>query len=98
MSVPKLLPPFSNDGFLAPGDYTPTLAELRESILVRGPDELSEIPARDLEWRLYIVEDLGVLFRQLWQVGITNIFVDGSFVEDKCHPNDIDGYFDCGLH
>lgn len=30
---------------------------------------------------------------QLWQVGITEIFIGGSFVEDKDHPNDIDGYF-----
>lgn len=26
-----------------------------------------------------------------------NIFIDGSFVEDKDHPNDIDGYFECDL-
>lgn len=34
---------------------------------------------------------------QLRQVGISEIFVDGSFVEDKQHPNDIDGYFECDL-
>jgi hypothetical protein len=28
-------------------------------------------------------------------VGVTEIFVDGSFVEDKGHPGDIDGYFVC---
>jgi hypothetical protein len=37
------------------------------------------------------------LVRQLRQVGITEIFVDGSFAEDKEHPNDIDGYFKCDL-
>jgi hypothetical protein len=37
------------------------------------------------------------LARQLWQVGIYEIFADGSFVEDKDHPNDIDGYFVCDL-
>jgi hypothetical protein len=31
------------------------------------------------------------------QVGIREIFADGSFVEDKDHPNDIDGYFVCDL-
>jgi len=31
------------------------------------------------------------------QVGIKDIYVDGSFVEDKAHPNDIDGYFVCNL-
>ena len=28
-------------------------------------------------------------------MGIEEIFIDGSFVEDKDHPNDIDGYFEC---
>lgn len=30
---------------------------------------------------------------QLWQVGIEDVFIDGSFVEMKPRPNDIDGYF-----
>lgn len=34
----------------------------------------------------------------LWHVGVDNIFVDGSFAEEKDHPNDIDGYFECDLH
>ena len=37
------------------------------------------------------------LVTQLWQIGIQDIFADGSFVEDKDHPNDIDGYFVCDL-
>ena len=36
-----------------------------------------------------------VSVRQLWRVGVTEIYIDGSFVEDKDHPNDIDGYFLC---
>jgi hypothetical protein len=32
---------------------------------------------------------------QLWEEGVTEIFLDGSFVEDKAHPHDIDGYFVC---
>ena len=28
---------------------------------------------------------------------MTEIFLDGSFVEDKDHPNDIDGYFECSI-
>jgi hypothetical protein len=35
--------------------------------------------------------------QQLWQVGIREVFADGSFVEEKDHPNDIDGYFVCSL-
>jgi hypothetical protein len=34
---------------------------------------------------------------QLWQAGITDIFVNGSFVTSKDHPNDIDGYFLCSF-
>ena len=30
-------------------------------------------------------------------MGIENVFIDGSFAEDKDHPNDIDGYFECDL-
>jgi hypothetical protein len=37
------------------------------------------------------------MVRQRWHVGIKDIFIDGSFVEDKDHPNDIDGYFVCDL-
>jgi len=44
-----------------------------------------------------LVENLSVLVRQLWQAGVSAIFVDGSFAEDKEHPNDIDGYFECEL-
>jgi hypothetical protein len=38
-----------------------------------------------------------VLVQQLWSVAIEDIFIDGSFAEDKDHPNDIDGYFVCDL-
>ena len=43
------------------------------------------------------VDNLEVLTKQLWQVGIREVYADGSFAEDKDHPNDIDGYFVCGL-
>jgi hypothetical protein len=81
---------FNGDGLLPAGDYVLTLAELQDSLLVNGPAGKSEIPGWDMGWRMHLVENLGVLCRQLWQVGISEIYVDGSFVEDKCHPNDID--------
>lgn len=90
-----MLPDFDADGLLPPGDYTLSLAELRESLLVSGGD-----PAQgpwDSAWRRTLVDNLAVMCRQLWHVGIENIFVDGSFVEDKARPNDIDGYFECEL-
>jgi hypothetical protein len=51
----------------------------------------------DGEWRRKLVQNLDILVGQLRHTGITDIFIDGSFVEDKEHPNDVDGYFDCEL-
>ncbi len=87
-----MVPQFDENGVLPPGDYPLTLDQLRESLLVEG-SQLSSHWDRD--WRLALVENLSVMCRQLWQVGIVEIFVNGSFVEDKDHPNDIDGYFVC---
>lgn len=89
------LPAFTAEGVLPPGDYLLTLDELRSSMLVAGPGDSN--PAWDRAWRLQLVENLETMVRQLWQVGVSEIFVDGSFVEDKDHPNDIDGYFVCDL-
>lgn len=92
-----ILPPFTEEGLLPPGDYGLTLGEVAESQLVRGPEDVRRYPNWDSSWRQKLVENLTVLAGQLWQVGIRAIFIDGSFVEDKEHPNDIDGYFECEL-
>lgn len=89
------LPPFTAEGVLPPGDYPLTLADLRRSFLVTGQGVSSS--AWDREWRRFLVDKLETLVGQLWEVGIDRIFIDGSFVEDKDHPNDIDGYFECDL-
>ena len=91
------LPHFSDEGLLPPGDYELTLDQLRASMLVLGPDDPGECPTWDAPWREKLVDNLSVLVGQLGQVGIRDVFVDGSFVEDKDHPNDIDGYFACEL-
>lgn len=88
-----MLPPFQENGLLPPGDYEMSLEELRASALVTGPEEL----AWDSDWRRHLVDNLEIMVSQLWQVGIKEIYVDGSFVEDKARPNDIDGYFVCDL-
>jgi hypothetical protein len=93
MSLPK---GFSDDGLLAPGDYELTLEELRSSWLVGGLGQ-EAYPGWDREWRARLVANLAELVPQLWRVGVTEVFIDGSFVEDKDHPNDIDGYFVCEL-
>ncbi len=89
------IPPFTKDGVFPVGDYALTLGELRESPLVRGSQGSST--HWDIAWRRHLVDNLSVLVRQLWQVGIAEIFIDGSFVEEKDHPNDIDGYFECDV-
>lgn len=90
-----ILPPFTSEGSLAAGDYPLTLAQLRESMLVLGPAGPGHRPTWNAAWRLQLVSNLGVLVEQLWEVGIDDVFIDGSFVQDKDHPNDIDGYFAC---
>jgi hypothetical protein len=91
------IPTFEPDGLLPPGDYEVTFEELRRSVLVLGPGEPKEYPSWDAAWREKLVANLEILTRQLWQVGITDVYADGSFAEDKDHPNDIDGYFACDL-
>ena len=86
-----LLPGFTEDGMLPPGEYELTFDEVRESVLVTGPGEGYE--SWDASWRLKLVEQAEILVMQLWDVGIQEVFLNGSFVEDKDHPNDIDGYF-----
>jgi hypothetical protein len=91
------IPPFNPDGLLPPGDYEVSFDELRRSILVDGPRDSSGSTSWDRRWRERLVGNLEVLTRQLWAVGIREVFADGSFAEDKDHPNDIDGYFVCDL-
>lgn len=87
----NVLPSFTAEGLLPPGDYPLSLDALRASSLAVG----TGADSWDQAWRAKLVENLAVMVNQLWQVGVEQIFVNGSFVEDKDHPNDIDGYFVC---
>lgn len=93
---PRLMPPtasslaFTTEGKLPAGDYPMSLDDLRSSLLVEGP---GNDPFWDSGWRMRLVNNLEILAKQLWQVGVTEIFIDSSFTEDVTHPNDIDGYF-----
>lgn len=91
------IPNFTSDGLLPIGDYEVTAAQLRVSKLVLGPGEPKDHRYWDAAWRERLVDNLSVLANQLFSVGISRIFIDGSFVEDKDHPNDVDGYFECDL-
>lgn len=88
MAIPTA---FNSNGVLDPGTYDATFSEIRNSILVLG-DGPSQ--TWDRAWRSQLVNNAEILVTQLNQVGVKDIFLDGSFVEDKDHPNDIDGYFD----
>jgi hypothetical protein len=92
------IPAFQPNGLLPPGDYEVSFDELRRSVLVSGPPEISQTSSWDSGWRLRLVDNLEVLTKQLWRVGVREVYADGSFAEDKDHPNDIDGYFVCGLN
>jgi hypothetical protein len=91
------VPPFEQDGLLPPGDYEVSFDQLRSSVLVAGPGNPQMYPSWDAPWRRRLVDNLELLTQQLWKVGVCDVFADGSFAEDKDHPNDIDGYFVCDL-
>ena len=74
------LPDFDSSGLLPLNDYEMTLEELASSMLVEGPEE--GYPSWDRNWRAVLVENLGIMVGQLWEAGISEIFVKGSFVED----------------
>lgn len=81
---------FNDEGLLEPDDYSITISDLKTSLLVHGPGQ--DYPWDDKK-RLQLVNNLEILVDQLWTVGIDEIYIDGSFVEDKASPSDIDGYF-----
>ena len=87
---------FNKHGLLPKGDYKYTFKELQSSIFVKGPEKPS-IPNWDSQRRANLVHQAEILVKQLWDIGITKIWLDGSFAEAKPHPNDIDGYFECNL-
>ena len=66
-----------------------SLSRLAKSSLVRGPRGRRRSRHWDAMWRATLVANFDILAGELVQVGINEIFVNGSFVEAKDHPNDI---------
>jgi hypothetical protein len=93
-----MIPAFDSDGLLPPGDYEVSFEDLRNSVLVLGPGQRDGDGPWDIQWRAELVTNFEALTLQLWAVGVREVYADGSFVEDKQHPNDIDGYFVCDLN
>lgn len=46
---------------------------------------------------MWLIDNLAIMAGHLWRLGIHDIFLNGSFVEEKASPNDIDGYFYCPM-
>ena len=93
-----MLPAFTANGLLPQGDYSLTFALLRSSFLVRGRESANGdacVSDWDSVWRGQLVDNLEVLAAPLWNIGIESLWIAGSFVENKAHPGDIDGYFEC---
>ena len=88
-----MLPRSFNEYGVLPQDYEVTLEEIRNSLLVLGPEP--QKADWNQPWRRILLDNLEILVRQLWAAGVTNIHVNGSFVTDKGHPGDIDGCFEC---
>jgi hypothetical protein len=82
----------SNDFASIHHDFLMTFEDIRRSAMISGPPNR---PNWDRAWRILLVNNLELVARQLWQVGIDEIYLGGSFIEDKDHPEDIDGYFVC---
>jgi hypothetical protein len=103
--IRRTLPAFTANGLLPVGEYVLTLDQLAKSSLVgrrlvgprlvRGSPGRTRSPDWDTVWRKQLVENLAILAAELELVGVQEIFINGSFVEEKDHPNDIDGYFVC---
>ncbi len=91
----RLLPNFSPDplpcAVLPPGDHTLVLTELRQSMLVVGPRPLPQ--GWDASWRLELVERLALRVANLQNIGVAELFLAGSFVQNNPVPGDIDGYY-----
>lgn len=82
-----VLPEFNDRGLLPPGDYPMTFSELQDSRLVVGRGDVS--------WCAKLVDNLKSLTGRLKKVGVKDLYIAGSFVEDCSRPSDIDGYFLC---
>jgi len=70
-----VLPNFTAEGLLPPGDHELTIGELRASYLVTG--EGVDAPEWDSDRRAQLVDNVELFVRQLWQVGVNRIFVNG---------------------
>jgi hypothetical protein len=75
------IPPFNELGYLPPGIYEITWAELMERFATNSQ-------------RLRLATGLAVALRKLAVAGCRRVLIGGSFVTTKEHPNDFDGWYE----
>lgn len=77
---------FLKNGLLPAGDHEVSLAQL-EQLIRQGPGGGG---SWDTAWRLHLLDEFKQRYEQLMAVGITEVYIDGSYATDKYHPNDMD--------
>jgi hypothetical protein len=82
---------FTAKGLLAPGEHDVTIDQLRSGILVTGPTPRGS--GWDADHRSLLVDRLEAWLPKIWLSGARFVVVDGSFVEEKGRPSDLDAYF-----
>ncbi|MDP9025137.1 MAG: hypothetical protein M3N13_07180, partial [Candidatus Eremiobacteraeota bacterium] len=76
-----MLPPFDEEtGYLPAGVHDATLAEIK--------DRFGKTVRRSR-----LVANLRLVVQQLWDAGVVEVCIDGSFCTSTPTPNDIDGYW-----
>jgi hypothetical protein len=76
-----MLPPFTRDGLLPPGIHKATWKEF--------VDRFGTTPQRRK-----LLAGLKAAIKSLRAAGCRTVYIDGSFVAAKQHPNDFDGCWD----
>lgn len=80
---------FLKNGLLPAGDHEISLSQL-EQLIRQGPGGGR---SWDTDWRLQLLEEFKQRYQQLAALGITEVYIDGSYATDKYRPNDMDVYF-----
>lgn len=79
----KGIPEFQDNGYLPHKCYEVTLKEIKEKLVDNFPDSKTRQSRFDCFMRFY--KELLINVKSC-----IRILIDGSFVEDRCNPNDVD--------
>jgi hypothetical protein len=73
-----MIPAFNDDGYLPPGVYRATLAEIQERF--GQESEIRRVQMESVRWLVELAR----------RAGVHRIILNGSFVTDIMEPNDVD--------